>query len=520
MKKRLWVCILMITLAMMFTACQSTSEESVKGTESLQGAGTNAPEGTGKDQEEIVEIIWQYPTSGNLGAGFQDMEDALNEMMERDIGVHVTFEPVGLGEAQQKATLMVSGGEQLDLCMSAFAPIAPLASSNLVLPLTDLIDEYGKDIKDLGADLGMGYYNGDLYGIPPVGGSAGSWCYLIKTEYLEKYQIETDPDKFYTFEELEKIFEVIKAGEGDNFYCLPVDQTIAPVGVYMEYDAVGGTPAAGVLMLNKSFDDLTLCNLYETDEYRNYAEIMYRWAQNGYISPDAAVSTETTDTLVAKDNYLGTFYFGNPLSEVSYASTVGKELTKLKVMERYYANNGGLSCLWSIPITSAHPEKALEALNYIYANDDANWIIQYGLEGQSYEIVEQTDEGTQIRFLSDNMEELPYFNPYGLWGNQYHYAAVEPTPVNANKLIEDYHRGTPKERYSPAMGYSFVRDSVSTEIASLSTVIEQYDKMINCGALDPQKAVPEFISALKAAGIEEVIAENQRQLDEWAAAQK
>ena len=70
------------------------------------------------------------------------------------------------------------------------------------------------------------------------------------------------------------------------------------------------------------------------------------------------------------------------------------------------------------------------------------------------------------------------------------------------------------------MGYSFVRDSVSTEIASLSTVIEQYDKMINCGALDPKKAVPEFISALKAAGIEEVIAENQRQLDEWAAAQK
>ena len=102
MKRRLWACILMMTFAMMFTACQSTSEESVKGTESLQDAGTNAPEGTGKDQEEIVEIIWQYPTSGNLGAGFQDMEDALNEMMERDIGVHVTFEPVGLGEAQQK----------------------------------------------------------------------------------------------------------------------------------------------------------------------------------------------------------------------------------------------------------------------------------------------------------------------------------------------------------------------------------------------------------------------------------
>jgi hypothetical protein len=36
--------------------------------------------------KEITEIVWQYPSPGDLGPGFQDMEDALNAMMERANG--------------------------------------------------------------------------------------------------------------------------------------------------------------------------------------------------------------------------------------------------------------------------------------------------------------------------------------------------------------------------------------------------------------------------------------------------
>jgi putative aldouronate transport system substrate-binding protein len=73
-----------------------------------RGEKTQAPATRSK---EITEIIWQYPSPGDSGPGFQEMEDALNAMMERDIGVHVRFEPVGLMESQQKAALMVSSGE-------------------------------------------------------------------------------------------------------------------------------------------------------------------------------------------------------------------------------------------------------------------------------------------------------------------------------------------------------------------------------------------------------------------------
>ena len=56
---------------------------------------------------------------------------------------------------------------------------------------------------------------------------------------------------------------------------------------------------------------------------------------------------------------------------------------------------------------------------------------------------------------------------------------------------------------------------MNTEIAAVQTVVAQYATSLNCGALDPSKALPEFIAAMKDAGVDTIIAENQRQFDEW-----
>ena len=47
--------------------------------------------------------------------------------------------------------------------------------------------------------------------------------------------------------------------------------------------------------------------------------------------------------------------------------------------------------------------------------------------------------------------------------------------------------------------------------------IEQYRLPLENGVIDPDENLPKFRQALKDAGIDTVIAEKQRQLDEWAA---
>lgn len=515
MRKRvvsLMVCLTMA--ASLLTGCGGGKEDSGKA------------EKKGTSDGDITEVIWQYPTTmDTAGEGFIKMENALNEMMEKDIGVHVTFEPVSLNEAQNDAILKVSAGEQLDIMLSAFTSIGNVVSKGLIHPLDDLLDEYGQDILEHSHTEEMCGYDGQTYGVCTGDVIGNEYGYLIKKEYWDKYNLAevtgwTD-DKIYTTDELEKIFEIVKAGEGENFYCdVPWNTTPEPMNYgYMEYDAIGGSLATGVLMLNRSFEDLTVYDLFETEEYKEYCKMRYDWAQKGYLAPDAAVTTEAPDTLVAQKNYLGVCYWGSPQDMVEYNRTIGCDLVCLDMVPRYSAYKGGAVIQWSIPITSANPEKAMQALNYIYQNPEAAWIIEFGLEGEEYEVIDEQDGLKQIKFLADDMQSLPYYMPYGIWGNVLEWPAVAPAPIDLGERKQALEDAIPEDRKSPAFGYSFNQESVTSEVAAVNTVIEQYTPSLNCGSINPDEALPQFIEALKAAGMDKIIAEQQKQLDEWAAKQ-
>ena len=72
----------------------AASEDSESGTKDSK-EGSN-------DTGEIVNLVWQCPFTSEFGEGFYRMEAALNEMLERDIGVHVTFERTDLLTAPVK----------------------------------------------------------------------------------------------------------------------------------------------------------------------------------------------------------------------------------------------------------------------------------------------------------------------------------------------------------------------------------------------------------------------------------
>ena len=54
-------------------------------------------------------------------------------------------------------------------------------------------------------------------------------------------------------------------------------------------------------------------------------------------------------------------------------------------------------------------------------------------------------------------------------------------------------------------------------MAAVAAVNDEYWTLLNQGFLDPKKALPEYRERLKEAGIDELIAEVQKQYDEWLA---
>lgn len=267
-------------------------------------------------------------------------------------------------------------------------------------------------------------------------------------------------------------------------------------------------------MLNRSFEDTTLYNLYETEEYKDYVYRMYDWAKAGYIAPDAALATETVEELLKTGKYLGHCFWTRPDQIASIESATGYEYEVIKMIDNYVPYNAETNVSWNITTSCEHPEKAMQAINYLYENKEAAWLMQFGIEGRSYEIVENTENGIKIRYLSD-ISSLPYYQNYGIWGFSLDWPTVEPGEIGVNEEIKETQQNLPAERYSRAIGYSFNRSSVSAECAAVDTVIEQYMPSINAGSLNPDEVYPEFIQALKDAGIDKIIAENQKQYDEW-----
>ena len=83
-------------------------------------------------------------------------------------------------------------------------------------------------------------------------------------------------------------------------------------------------------------------------------------------------------------------------------------------------------------------------------------------------------------------------------------------------LVEEFNRTAQK---SIAFGFRFDPAPVAAKVEACRVAQSTYRNGLVQGQLDPETYLPEFLDALEDAGIDEVISEKQRQLDEWLLSQ-
>ncbi|MEZ4634160.1 MAG: DUF3502 domain-containing protein [Caldilineaceae bacterium] len=69
----------------------------------------------------------------------------------------------------------------------------------------------------------------------------------------------------------------------------------------------------------------------------------------------------------------------------------------------------------------------------------------------------------------------------------------------------------------PSLGFRFRTEPVAAELTAISAVADGTHRALMTGYVDPEEAVPAYIEALKAAGIDTVKAEVEKQYAEWEA---
>jgi putative aldouronate transport system substrate-binding protein len=248
---------------------------------------------------------------------------------------------------------------------------------------------------------------------------------------------------------------------------------------------------------------------------------MYRWAQAGYYSSDAATNTEADTVQIQGGYYFGTFGTTETDMTMNYSRDCGREMIPINLIDTWAQTSMYTVSMWGIPVTCKNPEKTFRFLNMLYADNDLDNILTFGLEGVTYEVVERgTKQGQNvIRYANGvNAANAPYIMPLHVFGDKLTISVFEPITTEYFKMAEAFNTGISDRRKSATLGYVFNTTPVSTQVTAVSAVVEQYVGMITCGTQRPDTILPEFQAALRNAGVEQVVAENQKQLNTWLAA--
>ena len=76
-----------------------------------------------KADEEPYEIVMAIPTLGAEPSGLLDVENAVNEIVEPELGVKVTLYPISFFDLTSQQNLMITSGDKLDLASTIFSSL-------------------------------------------------------------------------------------------------------------------------------------------------------------------------------------------------------------------------------------------------------------------------------------------------------------------------------------------------------------------------------------------------------------
>lgn len=459
--------------------------------------------------EEPDHIVVSYLTLGTTPPDLQLVQDAVNALTIPQINVDVELKAVSAYDAFALfPTWIATGGERIDLMMPLLQDIRGYVDQSLLLPLDDLIAENAPHLTayiEEGQPIISGsIFDGEAYAIttiPNVFGQGGG--YVVGQSFLDEIGWDySDPKHIYTMDDLTSLFAQIKEKHPEMYPCGVV--TTGKSNSEFAYacgaiDTLGGAPSyTGVLY---GEDSTTIENMFELEAYQEYLRHLREWNLAGYIHPDAATMEGSVDSLKAAGVTAGYFMVSAPVQ-----CKEGDVILRLSEPYQQSQPAGG----WVIPFRAEEPAAAIRFVDMVWSNPELANLIQWGIEGTHYVML---DKETGYIGFPDGVTATNsgYYNTLGLWGDT---RAIYSFSANSSQAANDAYTLESAQHRTQGIGCSFNMANVTNEVAALSAVIAQYVPTLESGSVDLDTYYPQFIEALKAAGIDTVIAEKQAQFDQ------
>ena len=458
------------------------------------------------------------------------MEDAINEYLAQ---VHKANKKVRKMQVRfhlipwdpqwtEQAIGALMADEKIDLIFTAdWEGYTQEIEANKLLELETALETDGEGITEtLSKDFLEGIkVNGHIYGIPTnkelcvpsgiiVNKTAADQIGWDLSEYL-------DGTKKITTPELEPWLEKYKAMFPDKYpYLMEKDRwSDEPWGhewIGLEEDVLSMKFAKD----EKGEYDETVYSIYETDEQEEHIRLMYKWAQAGYIAPDAA--TQDYNRVFGTGDFL---VFTQPLKGKNYkslemiaanrkAEDPEFECVEIIMQDKYKVTCQAGGSMFAIPRTG-RSDLAMQYLNLMHTDPTLVNLMLFGVEGVNYTKANES----QVELIDDA-------SWYGMHGGAW---TVGNTKLQYVLTTEDPEKNAELQKYAldapmtASYGFRFDKKRAET-LKAVEDVVKEYARPLMTGAVDPddpEKGLEAFRKALKEAGIDELKAEVEKQYEEW-----
>lgn len=527
MKCKKWFGMLavLLALALVFAGCQSGVSQS----DSKSQSGSASDSQSESQELEFVELDYyladKEPTDGAM------VWDAINEYLAEKINAKVNVHWIEYADYNQKMAAITGAGQELDLMFTSTANFnfPSNAHNGAFAPLDDLLPEYAPELlKELPEYvLEGGRVDGKIYAIPSYKDVADTFALIWNSTMaqevgMDEAKLEASWNYFPDLDERVREFKALRDEKYPDLASLPMWTAYDTMGAWWSWDQIAGGVATNVGNIDFFKDQGSgekVFNAYATPEYLEIVKFIKTWVDDGIFPvPD---SNFDPDGALNKAGKLPV-KMGNGLVAIPedyYSKDWNAKLIRSEVAVSY--TNYLQAAATAVSQTSKNPERAVMFINLMYTDEYVSTTSRFGLEGEHYKIVKDSAGNDRVDFSegrnSDPTNRGFYFW-YGFeWGNL--FKATLPADQPDNLYDELMQMNADAGQYETNLGFVFNQDAVANEVAACASVYDEYAKPLMKGSFaDVEATVAEFNQKLEANGIQKIIDEAQKQLNEWRAA--
>jgi len=426
---------------------------------------------------EVPTLLWYLPA--NAQADTQLVCDEINKIIEPKIGAKIDIQYIASSDFKEKLRLIMASQDEFDLCFTGFNnPYLDGVRRGGFAELTDLLDEYGKELYDVipeylwtAADV-----DGEIYAVPTYQAMTKCRAVYFQKSLVDKYNF--DVSKVKKMEDIEPFLELIAKNEKGNYFACQ-----RPSVEYFYEDPYRYEETSIDYAL---YDSKTkkLVFKYDVEEIKYAREKIKEWSDKGYFNPDTVTSTPQAQLACwVTDGY-------RPGDVEDRASANGFEIVAAPVSDFFMQRSGATTTMTSISATSKHPEKAMQFLVEVNTNPDVFNLCAYGIEGKHYEKIDET----HIKKVADST-----YNPGGNWK----YGCIFTGYLlegYADDLWEQIKATNEGARKSVLLGFAADATPVTTIISQLANVVSEYAEIDNGTTKDLAGKTEAFNKKAEAAG--------------------